>query len=185
MENLRSEKEQLVIDKLILLYALETMGIPLTEDSILDICSVKNNWIENYMDCKAIIHDMADSKLLYRFGDAQTGKELYALTYEGHDCLGYLYDKLPFALRESISQYLQVNRLNVKSAQEYTATYSKNEDGSYTVLLRIFEPLITVPMFELKIKAPSRQSANEAIHKWKTSAPSIYETIYEKIINTD
>lgn len=185
MDKILDEKEQLVLDKLVMLFALETMGIPLTEDSILDICSVKNDWIANYMDCKAIIHDLTNSKLLYKIGDPESGKELYALTYEGRECLSYLYYKLPFSLRESISQYLQVNRLNVKSSQEYTATYSKNEDGSYTVLLRIFEPLITVPMFELKIKAPSRQSANEAIHKWKTSAPTIYEGIYEKLINTD
>ena len=40
-------------------------------------------------------------------------------------------------------------------------------------------------MFLLKIKAPSRQAANEAIHKWKTNAPAIYEMIYEKLINID
>ena len=185
MDKLPNEKEQQMLDKLTMLFALDKMGIPLTEDSILDICSVKNNWIENYMDCKAIIHELTNSKLLYKLGNPDNGKELFALTYEGRECLAYLYRRLPFSLRENISQYLQVNRLNVKSSQEYTATYSKNEDGSYNVVLRIYEPLITVPMFELKIKAPSRQSANEAIHKWKTSAPNIYETIYEKLINTD
>ena len=40
-------------------------------------------------------------------------------------------------------------------------------------------------MFELRLKAPSRQSANEAIHKWKANAPAIYEMIYEKLINID
>ncbi len=53
------------------------------------------------------------------------------------------------------------------------------------ICVKLYEPLITVPMFELKIKAPTRQSANEAIHKWKTSAPEIYESIYEKLINID
>ena len=89
------------------------------------------------------------------------------------------------AAREEISAYLQANRLNVKSSQEYSATYSKNEDGSYNVELKIYEPLITKPIFSLNIKAPSRQTANEAIHKWKTNAPLIYELIYEKLINTD
>ena len=87
--------------------------------------------------------------------------------------------------QEEISTYLQTNRLTVKSSQEYSATYSKNDDGSYNVELKIYEPLITAPMFTLKIKAPSRQAANEAIHKWKTNAPSIYEMIYEKLINID
>ena len=141
MNNMLSEQEQVVLDKLTMLFVIDKMEIPLTEDSILDICSVKNEWIKNYMDCKAIIHDLTESKLLYKLGDLKKGKELFTLTY------------------------------------------TKNEDGSYNVILQIYEPLITTPMFELKIKAPSRQSANEAIHKWKSQAPSIYEIIFNNLIN--
>ena len=184
MEKILTDKEQVVLDKLTMLFVLEKMEIPLTEDSILDICSVKNNWIANYMDCKAIIHDLVEGNLLYMFGDEEE-KELYSLTYEGRECLSSLYRRIPLSKREEISSYLQTNRLLVKSAQEYSATYSKNEDGSYNVELKIYEPLITAPMFLLKIKAPSRQAANEAIHKWKTNAPAIYEMIYEKLINID
>lgn len=183
MERILTDKEQIVLDKLTMLFVIDKMEIPLTEDSILDICSVKNTWIKNYMDCKAIIHDLVDNKLLYKTGDDE--KELFALTYEGRECLAQLYKRIPFTKREEISAYLQANRLNVKSSQEYNATYSKNEDGSYNVELKIYEPLITTPMFILNIKAPSRQSANEAIHKWKTNAPSIYEMIYDKLINID
>lgn len=185
MDKILTDKEQIVLDKLIMLFVVDKMEIPLTEDSILDICSIKNTWIENYMDCKAIIHDLVDTNLLYTIGDANEGKELFALTYEGRECLSHLYRRIPLAMREEISAYLQANRLNVKSSQEYSATYSKNEDGSYNVELKIYEPLITQPMFVLNIKAPSRQAANEAIHKWKINAPTIYETIYEKLINTD
>ena len=185
MDKVLSEKEQRVQDKLIMLFVIDKMEIPLTEDSILDICSVKNIWIKNYMDCKAIIHDLVSSKLLYKIGNEKEGKELFALTYEGRECLSHLYRRLPLAKREEISAYLQANRLNVKSSQEYSATYSKNDDGAYNVELKIYEPLITTPMFTLNIKAPSRQAANEAIHKWKAYAPSIYETIYDKLINID
>ncbi len=185
MDKILTDKEQIVLDKLIMLFVIDKMEIPLTEDSILDVCSVKNTWIKNYMDCKAIIHDLVDTNLLYIIGDASDDKELFALTYEGRECLSHLYRRIPLAIREEISAYLQANRLNVKSSQEYSATYSKNEDGSYNVELKIYEPLITQPMFILNIKAPSRQAANEAIHKWKINAPIIYETIYEKLINTD
>ena len=183
--NVLSDKEQLIHDKLIMLFVIDKMEMALTEDSILDICSVKNIWIKNYMDCKAIIHDLVDHKLLYKIGNEEEGKELYALTYQGRECLSQLYKRIPLSAREEISAYLQANRLNVKSSQEYSATYSKNEDDSYNVELKIYEPLVTSPIFTLNIKAPSRQSANEAIHKWKTNAPSIYETIYEKLINID
>lgn len=185
MEKIQSEKDRIVSDKLTMLFVMDKMEIPLTEDSILDICSVKNVWIQNYMDCKTTIADLVESKLLYKISDSSDSKELFALTYGGRECLSHLYRRIPLEKREEISAYLQANKLNVKSSQEYSSTYTKNKDGSYNVELKIYEPQSTTPMFTLVIKAPTRQSANEAIHKWKTSAPEIYETIYEKLINVD
>ncbi len=185
MNKLPTEKERIVQDKLTMLFVVDKMEFPLTEDSILDICSIKNEWIQNYMDCKTIIHDLVDAKLLYKISNDEDSKELFALTYEGRECLSHLYRRLSLEKREEISAYLQANKLNVKSSQEYSSTYKKNEDGSYNVELKIYEPQSTAPMFVLTIKAPTRQSANEAVHKWRTNAPSIYEVIYEKLINVD
>ena len=42
------------VNKLILLYVLDKMEIPLTENSILEICSSQNNWV-NWMDCKDLL----------------------------------------------------------------------------------------------------------------------------------
>ena len=71
MEKLLTDKEQVVLDKLTMLFVIDKMEIPLTEDSILDICSVKNSWIKNYMDCKAIIHELVDSQLLSKIGNVE------------------------------------------------------------------------------------------------------------------
>ena len=38
-------------NKWILLFIFDKMEIPLTENSIMDICTNKNNWLK-YMDCK-------------------------------------------------------------------------------------------------------------------------------------
>ena len=84
-----------------------------------------------------------------------------------------------------MTEYVKQNKLSVKASQEYTSNYVKNDDGSYTVTLRIYEPMIPTPMFEIKIKAPSRQSAIEADKKWKRNAPSVYEYVYENLVNTD
>lgn len=180
-----TEKERIVQDKLTMLFVIDKMEIPLTEDSILDICSIKNDWIEQYMDCKTYIHDLVDSNLLYKISSETDTKELFTLSYEGRECLSHLYKRLVPEKREAISAYLQANKLIVKSAQEYNSNYRKNPDGSYNVELRIYEPQSTTPMFDLTVKAPTRQSAIEAAQKWKTIAPTIYESIYEKLINVD
>lgn len=175
--------EEKVKNKLILLFFMEKMEIPLTKNSILDICSLEKCWI-SYMECVAIIVELNETNFIYKTSNAEND-ELYSLTYEGRNCLAQLYSRIPYVLREDIAEYVKKNKIFVKTSQEYTSTYEKNEDGSYTVTLRIYEPMINTPMFEMKVKAPSRQSATEAEKKWKKQAPSIYEYIYENLVDND
>ncbi len=186
MDNLISNEinnEEKVRLKLTLLFFMEKMEIPLTKNSLLDICSIENDWI-SYMDCVSIISDLTEAGFIYKAENSENA-ELYSITYSGRECLAQLYSRVPYALREKMTEYVKNNKLSVKASQEYTSTYIKNEDGSYTVTLRIYEPMISSPMFEVKIKAPSRQSAIEADKKWKRQAPNVYEFIYENLISTD
>lgn len=186
MENIFSENinsEEKVRHKLTLLFFMEKMEIPLTQNSILNICSLENNWIP-YLDCLSVICELTDSNFIYKT-DSNDNLELYSITYTGRNCLSQLYMRISYDLREKITEYVKMNKLSVKTSQEYTTDYVANNDGSYTVTLRIYEPMITTPMFEVKIKAPSRQSAIETESRWKKQAPNIYEYIYENLINTD
>ena len=172
-----------VTNKLIILFCMEQMEMPLTESSITEICSVRNNWI-NYMDCLDLLYQLSESKLIYKT-ECKEGEMRYTLTFEGHECLSYFYRRIPNALREEIAAYSKANRLLVKQSQEYYANYVDAEDGSYLVTMRIYESLVNTPLFEIQIKAPTRQSAEEACKKWKKIAPNVYEYIFENLINTD
>ncbi len=167
--------------KLILLWVMEKMEIPLTENSILDICTSKNNWL-NYMECKELMWELLNSGFLYKTEEAEN-EERYTITYEGRNCLSHFYKRIPLSMREKITDYVKLNRMNVKRSQEYLSDYTKNSDGSFTVSLRIRSQLVNQPMFELKIKAPSRNSAMNACKKWQELAPSVYENICETLID--
>ena len=88
-------------------------------------------------------------------------------------------------LRDEITNYAKANRLSIKQSQEYYANYTDADDGSYLVTMRIYESLINTPLFEIQVKAPTRQAAEEACKKWHQSAPNIYEYIFDNLINTD
>lgn len=172
-----------VINKLIILSCLEKMEMPLTENSLIEICSVKNDWI-NYMDCLDLLFQLSQAKLIYKT-ECKEGEMRYTLTFEGRECLTYFYKKIPPDLRDQITEYCKTNRIYIKQAQEYYANYADADDGSYVVTLRIYESLISSPLFEIQVKAPTRQAAEEACKKWRQSAPSVYEYIFDNLINTD
>lgn len=176
-------ENDIVTKKLIILFLMEKMEIPLTENNIIDICYVKNNWI-NYMDCIDLLYHLADARLVYK-NNCKENELRYTLTFEGRDCLSLFYKKIPKELRDEITEYSKNNKLDIKISQEYVSRYDKNEDGSYTLTFKIYEPLVNQPLFHLSVKAPTRQSAEEACAKWRNKAPAVYEYIYENLINTD
>ena len=168
-------------NKLTLLFVLDKMEIPLTENSIIDICTSRNNWL-NYMDCKDILWQLLEVGFIYNTNN-ESDESRYGITMDGRNCLSHFFLRIPQSLREQITAFVKENRMSFKRSQEYVSDYTKNPDGTYTVVLKIKEPLITQPLLEIKLKAPNRHSAIVACKKWKEKAPNVFEYLYDSVID--
>ena len=169
-------------NKLILMFVLEKMEIPLTNSSIIDICTHRNTWL-NYMECEEVIAQLMDTKLIYQPSE-HSHEAYYTLTYEGRNCLAMFYNKIPQSLRDEISTYCKLNIQNIKRRQEYVSKYEKMADGSYTAIFTIREPLLGT-LFEMSVKMDSRTSAINATKKWIDKAPEIYESIFINLLSDE
>lgn len=170
------------IQKIKLLFVLERMEIPLTENNLIDICTSSNDWF-TYLDLKEALFELIEVKLVYE-NKIENEESRYSITYDGRSCLSHFYYRIPKDMREKIMAYAQENRINYKRSQEYLSEYEKNQDGSYTVTLKIKEPLSANSLMTLKLKLPTRQSALETSRKWTEKAPAIYENIYDTLLDT-
>ncbi len=169
------------INKLTLLFILDKMEIPLTENSIIDICTSRNKWL-NYMECKDILWQLETIGFIYN-SDTESEESKYAITVDGRNCLSHFFLRIPISLREQITQFVKENRMSFKRSQEYLSDYSKNADGTYTVVLKIKEPMISQPLLEIKLKTPSRHSAILACKKWKDKASNVFEFLYDSVLD--
>ena len=169
------------IQKIKLLFVLEKMEIPLTENNIIDICTASNNWF-TYLDLKEALIELIQVGFVFE-NKIENEENRYSITFDGRNCLSHFYYRIPKDIREKITAYAQENRLNLKRSQEYISEYTKNEDGSYTVTLKIKEPESTASMLTLKLKVPNRQIALETTKKWTARAPHIYENIYDNLLD--
>ena len=165
------------VNKLILLFVLDKMEIPLTENSIIDICTNKNNWL-SYMDCKDVMWQLIDVNFIYKTIDNEM-EARYNITIEGRNCLSHFYLKIPSSMREEITEFAKENRMIFKRSQEYVGKCIKNADGSYLCTLQIKDPLEGKNIFEIKVIMPTNKIAHQTCKKWKEKAPNIYETVYE------
>ena len=164
-------------NKLILLFVLDKMEIPLTETSLLDICSNRNDWL-NYMDCKDIMWQLQNVDFIIKCVDAENECR-YKISAKGRECLACFDKDIPLSLRNEITDFAKDNILDFKKNQEYVGKYAKNLDNTYTATLKIKDPLEGKNMLEIKMTLPSIKQAITICKNWRDKAPEIYEKLFD------
>jgi hypothetical protein len=167
------------INKLIILFVFDKMETPLTENTVLDMCCSANNWV-SYMDCQPILNNLKELGWISRLNNAQP-EPLYTITPDGRVCLANFFIKIPASLREEITIFIKQNKLNYRKKQECTADYFKNNDGTYTVFLKIIEP--TGSLMELKFVVATRKAAKDIYKKWEEKASGLYSLLYDSLVD--
>ena len=167
--------------KLILLYMLEQIEIPLSEQFIFDICTSKNSWI-NYMELKVVFPELLKFNFIFS-PDQNNENKRYSLTALGRNCVNSFYADIPENLRADISAFCKNNRMYFKRLQEYVADFKKNNDGTYMVKLKIIDSASNTPSFEIAINLQTRAEAIKAVELWPTKAPNFYEFVYVNLID--
>lgn len=167
------------INKLIVLFVFDAMEMPLTEDTVVDICFYDIACMQ-YIDCKEALANLLDAGLLC-ISSTATGKPTYTITRDGSECLMHFYTRIPSHIRDQITAYSKENRLRLRKQQEYFSDYYKNEDGSYTVLLRIIDKNYVV--MELKLVVSNRANAKWITKNWGDKAAQIFGVLHNTLMD--
>lgn len=168
------------VSKLILLYVFDQMEIPITIETLNDMCCSQNDWL-TYMTLTEVLPELVQANFVFLDNSSKTA--YYKITSEGRDCLNYFFMKIPSSTRKDIGSYIKKNRQEYKRRQEYFKDYFQNKDGSYTVVLKILEPLGT--KLDLKLNVSNRGEAKAVFNKWNESAGEVYASIYKLLIDGD
>ena len=166
------------LNKLTLLFVLDKMDFPMTEDNVLNIHSQANNWVP-WMECKETIGLLLESGFIFQ--SVHENKLYYSITPDGRACITNFYTRIPANLRTEITNFIKENRMSFRRKQEYFRNYSRNADGTHSVHLKIVDPAQTV--LELKLNVASRQTAKAICGKWEEKAAQIYFLLHEQLID--
>lgn len=167
-------------NKLVLLYVFDQMDIPMTSETLNDMCCSQNNWL-SYLSLTEALPELVDTRFLVTISSNNT--EYFKITQEGRDCINYFYIRIPASIRNQIGEYIKANRQKYKRKQEYFKDYFKNRDGSYTVSLKIVDPNCT--RLEVKFNVSNRNEAIKIFEKWDSDASEVYSAIYKILIDGD
>lgn len=142
--------EAIAQNKLLILYLLRSINMPLSEMQILRIVT-ENGWI-SYFDMKECMFELIENKLLDQ-RETPSG-DFYAISELGRNTLFYFEKELLASLRKSIDAYCEANRADLRLETELSADYVRIDDGEYKVMLKVLENQI--PVFELNLVTYSK-----------------------------
>lgn len=164
-------------DKLVVLYVLDKMEVPLSTENLIEICTETNDWID-YYTLNHTIHTLEESGFIVE-SNVVNGKSVYTLTSDGRQCVGFFSTRIPASIRDEVNNVVTERRLHFKKTQEYFSDYSKNPDGTYTVILRIDNPQ---NLLELKLTTDTKENAEHFVKNWYDRAALAYEAIYDTLM---
>ncbi len=164
------------VQKLIILFVFDRMAIPLSEATLLEICSSENNWL-SYMDCKQYLSELVDTNLLYRVPKS----DCISITQDGVGCLALFFTRIPSSVRDDVNTYARENRMRFKKKQSYFCDYSKNADGTYTVIMKINNDIST--LMEVKLVVGNRQHAKYIYKNWVDKAAGVFSPLYDPLLD--
>ncbi len=168
-------------NKLLVLFILEKFEMPIAEELFLSLCSVDNNWIP-YLYCKQVINELTTSGFISKSNAPGSNSPLLSITTDGRNCLAYFYKDIPLSLQNDVKEFLKENRLSYRKRQEFTSDYFRNEDGSFTVSLKIHD--VTKVLVDLKMVVDSRPLAISIRNSWNKTAPEAYKLLHDLLIES-
>jgi len=159
-------------NKLLLLYLIEKMDLPLSRGQISDYIS--QDGFMDYFTLSQALGEMVEGGYLDITKDANTTR--YSITDEGLQTLDYFEKHIPVSIRNKINHYIKENRRDIQKSFENTATFFANEENDeFVVKCGVYEE--DRVLMEITISVDTREQARTIQNNWKANAKTLYGDI--------
>lgn len=167
--------DQQIEKKIILLFLIDKMDIPLSNSQISQFAMEEN--FMNYYTVQKYLTEMVEIGYLDKLQDNNSTR--YTITGDGLTALDAFIKNVPITIRNRIAKYVSEHRKTVKQDYEITANhffdYYNNE---YIVKCGIYED--EMMLMELNLSVVTKEQALIICNNWKSNV----NNLYGQIINT-
>lgn len=173
---MNASNQELSLNKLIILYMLNILNTPLTNSKISEF--VLNNGYTNYFSLQEYLNQMVETNLLKT--TKSINETLYHITESGKTTLDFFENRIPDSTKSEIIQYLNENKLEIKSTLEISADYIPGLKGNYLVHCIAKEK--DEILLELKVTVYEKEYALKICENWKEANHEIYKNLLSDLI---
>lgn len=168
---------ELAEDKLLLLYLLEKIKLPISNNKITQI--ILENNLMNYFTLQQYITELTNTNFIELI--EQEGKHRITISAEGSKVLSLFRNRISKKRLTDIDLYLNKQLDNIKKEVTISADYTI-EGNNYIVNLKAVEN--NCILMDLKINVASNKQAKDLCAKWKQNSAELYNQLFKVLIDS-
>jgi len=168
---LNSDSETLAENKVLILYVLDLVKKPISNDTLYSIVNTAENM--NYFYFQQFLLDLKEAKYINTYNNEV--QEVIEITEDGKKTLDLTIDLLPGIVKLKADTNYKASIEKFDNAESITAEFTPKSEKEFEVECKIVENGKII--FDIKTLAYSREQCQDIIDNWKKNAAEIYPTI--------
>ena len=173
---LTSDNETLAEGKVIILYILNKLPNPVSNESLYKLILSINDM--NYFYFQQFLLDLINNKYIEFFNNGI--HTIYKITTLGKNVLELTEDILPGILKLKADNIFKTEFASIENESSIIAEFIPKNENSYTVKCKIVENNEII--FEVTSFVGSRERAKKIVDNWNQNANSIYPEILNLLL---
>ena len=176
---LTSDDETLAENKVLILYVLNKIGKPVSNDELLNAVLAVTDI--NYFYFQQFLLDLLEKKYIISY--EKDNHNIYEINSNGKNVLELTGNIIPGILKLKVDNTVKTEVNNFANEHSVIAEFTPKDNNNFDVSCKIIENNDTI--FEVKTSASSLVSAKSIINNWQEHADEIYPKIIEIISTTN
>lgn len=174
MDSLGSNREK-AQNKLILLYIIDTLGIPVSNLQVTKLILDKK--FMNYFLLQQFLNELQESGLLST--EIMDDKTMYNITQSGKQTLEYFSSHIPRGMKDSIKNSLAAIKINIKNETHITSDFVPESENEFIVTCKVRED--DFALMEIKVTTGTKKDSRLICSNWEKHSQEIYSEIIESL----
>ncbi len=172
---LTQDGDVLAENKVLILYILNKLNSPITNDNLLRLVLAVMDM--NYFYFQQFLIDLLENQYIVCI--EQDNKHTYSITKKGKETLKLTEDILPGIMKLKVDTNFKDELASNANEESITAEFIPRNENDYTVTCKINENNNCI--FEVSVFAGSREEATKIVDNWKENAYRIYPEILNSL----
>jgi predicted transcriptional regulator len=171
-----NDLNQLAESKLILLYIIDKIGIPIPKNQLTQI--VLENNLVNYFLLQQYLTELHSSSFIESLN--KNDKKTITITEKGKKVLSMFLSRIPEDALAKIECYIKGKIDTIKKETYLHADYTIENNDIFIVNLKAQENDMT--LIDIKVNVPSKKHAIDLCQNWKSNSSKIYNDIMKTLL---